>query len=72
MSETVIVSLIAFVGTLAGSLFGVLASNKLTNFRLESLEAKVKAHNNLVERMYSVEARAKSNSHRIDELEEKI
>ena len=63
------VAIIAMVGTAIGSLGGILASSKLTNFRLESLEERVNKHNNMVGRLYKVEDRAKSNSHRLDELE---
>lgn len=66
---TIIVAAMALVGTLAGSWLGVRESNRLVNFRLTELEAKVMKHNNLVERMASVEASAKSAHHRIDELE---
>ena len=40
--------------------------------RISHLEKKVEKHNNLVERMYAVEARAKSNTYRIDEIAEDI
>lgn len=66
------VAIIAMVGTAIGSLGGILASSKLTNFRLESLEERVNKHNNMVERLYKVEDRAKSNSHRLDELEQRL
>lgn len=66
---TIIVAALALVGTLAGSWLGVRESNRLVNFRLTELEAKVMKHNNLVERMASVEASTKSAHHRIDELE---
>ncbi len=68
MSETVVVALIACVGTLLGSLLGVFASAKLTNYRLEQLEKRVEKHNNLVERMIAVEASAKSAHKRLDEF----
>lgn len=55
MSETVIVALIAFVGTIGGSLMGALSTAKLTNFRLQKLEEEVRKHNNLVERVYKIE-----------------
>lgn len=72
MNNTIIVAIISFFGTVAGSLLGILAANKLVNFRLEQLETKVAKHNNLIERMYKVEDRAASNSHRIDDLERKV
>jgi hypothetical protein len=72
MSETVIVALIACAGTLFGSLFGVLASAKLTGYRLEQLERRVEKHNHLVERMTAVEASAKSAHHRLDGMEKEV
>ena len=36
---------------------GVLASAKLTNYRLEQLEKKVEKHNSLVDRTYKLEKR---------------
>lgn len=72
MNPEIIVALIAFVGTAVGSLGGILAANKLVNFRLKALEDKVNKHNNLIERMYVVEQRCKSNQYRIDEIENKI
>lgn len=72
MDNSIIIAGISFLGTVSGSLLGILAANRLVNFRLERLEDKVAKHNNLIERMYRVEDRAASNSHRIDDLEKKI
>lgn len=55
MSDTLIVALLSFMGTVLGSLFGVIAANRLTNYRIEQLEKKVEKHNNLVERVYALE-----------------
>lgn len=55
MSETVLVAILSLAGTLGGSLLGILASNKLTNYRLQQIEKKLEEHNNLVTRMYEVE-----------------
>ncbi len=68
----IMVAVIAFAGTLVGSLGGILAANRLTVYRIEQLESKVEKHNNIVERMFSVENSVKSAHHRIDELREKI
>lgn len=69
MTSEIVVALLSLLGTAAGSVAGVLAANRLTNYRIEQLEKKVEKHNNLVERMVAVEGRSKSNSHRLDELE---
>lgn len=50
-------ALIGFAGSGIGGLFGVLASARVTQYRINQLEKKVQAHNNLVERTYQVEGR---------------
>lgn len=76
MSETIIVALIAFAGTLCGSFMAQRRSSALIAYRLEQLEDKVHKHNNLIERTYQVEKRCeifdekfKVSNHRIDDLE---
>ena len=49
--------LISLLGTAIGTFGGIMASNKLTNYRIEQLEKKVSKHNNLVERMYLAESK---------------
>lgn len=68
MEPEVVVAICSLVGTLVGSLAGIMAANRLTNYRIERLEEKVKKHNNLVERMIIVEQSTKSAHHRLDEL----
>lgn len=70
MEPELISSLLALVGTIVGSFGGIMAANRLTTYRLEQLEEKVKKHNNLVERMAIVEQSTKSAHHRIDEIVE--
>lgn len=53
--ETIIISIISLIGTLGGSLGGILVANKLTNYRVEQLEKKVEKHNQVVERVYKLE-----------------
>ena len=50
MTEVVIVALLSLVGTLIGSLGGIMAANKLTNYRIQQLEEKVEKHNKVIER----------------------
>lgn len=68
MSEAVIVAILGFAGTLLGSLFGVLAAQKLTQYRLSQLEEKVNKHNNLVERTFKLEGRMDEAEHDIKDL----
>ncbi len=68
MSEAVIVAILGFAGTLAGSLLGVLAAQKLTQYRLSQLEEKVNKHNNIIERTYRLEGRMDEAEHDIRDL----
>lgn len=68
MSETIIVSVISLVGTLGGSLGGILVANKLTNYRVEQLEKKVEKHNSVVERTFKLEGRMTEVEHDIRDL----
>ncbi len=51
--------LISFLGSAIGCIAGILASQKLTDYRLSQLEEKVNKHNNLVERMTVSELKIK-------------
>lgn len=68
MNEAIIVALLGFAGTLLGSLFGVLAAQKLTQYRLAQLEEKVNKLNNLIDRTYKLEGRMDSAEHDIKDL----
>lgn len=68
MSEAIIVALLGFAGTLLGSLLGVLAAQKLTQYRLSQLEEKVNKHNNLIERTFKLEGRMDEAEHDIKDL----
>ncbi|MGN1086834.1 MAG: hypothetical protein ACI4Q5_07345 [Porcipelethomonas sp.] len=68
----IIVALIALLGTLGGSLGGILVSSKLTAYRLAQLENKVEEHNNFARRMPVVEEQIKVINHRIEDLERRV
>ena len=72
------VALIGLAGSALGSILGVLASAKLTSYRLEQLEKKVEVHNKVIDRVYKLEERTelqeekiKVANHRIGDLEKK-
>lgn len=44
MNSAVLVAIISFLGTLIGTAGGIIASGKLTEYRLTQLEKKVDAH----------------------------
>ena len=68
MTETIIVAVLSLIGTLVGSLFGILAANKLTNYRIEQLEKKVEKHNQVVERMYKLEKQVAVDEEELEHL----
>lgn len=70
MDNTIIVALISLIGTLGGSLGGILVSSKLTAYRIEQLEKKVEEHNQFARRMPVVESQIEEISRRVDDLEE--
>lgn len=55
MSDTLLIALLSFAGTLVGTMGGILAANKLTNYRIEQLEKKVEKHNKVIDRVYKLE-----------------
>jgi len=67
---SVTVAAISLIGTIIGSVTGVLVSNKLTNFRLEQLEKKIDKYANnmdeIRERIVKVEESTKSAHKRLD------
>lgn len=69
MDSSIIISILSLIGTLAGSLGGILVSSKLTNYRIEQLEKKVDRHNGFAERMPVVEEQIKVINHRLEDLE---
>ena len=77
MTDAVIVALLSLAGTLIGSYLSSRKSAALLAYRLEQLEQKVQAHNNLIYRTYRLEDRVnvqeeqiKVANHRISDLEQ--
>lgn len=73
---SIIVAVLALVGTLCGSFFAHRKSTALLSYRLEQLEEKVDLHNKVIERTYRLEEKEalmdekmRVANHRIDDLE---
>lgn len=78
ISDAIIVAVLSLIGTLAGSYFSNRKGQILIAYRLEQLESKVNAHNQVIERTYKLEEltaiheeKLKVANHRIDDLEHK-
>lgn len=63
MDTTIVVALISLIGTLGGSLGGIVVSSKLTAYRIQQLENKDAEHNNFARRMPVIEEQIKVINH---------
>lgn len=68
MSDVVLVALIGLAGSAIGAFGGVMASARLTQYRIQQLEEKVQKHNNMIERTYQLEGRMTEVEHDIRDL----
>ena len=68
MPDVIVVGLLSLGGTLIGTLGGILAANRLTNWRIEQLEKKVDKHNSLIERTCKLEGRMYEVEHDIEDM----
>lgn len=72
MSDTIIIGILSFAGTCVGAIAGILAANKLSNYRIEQLEKKVEAHNQLIGRTYKLEQKSAIIEEEIKDIRERI
>lgn len=72
MDNSIFVAVLSLAGTLIGSLAGILAANKLSNYRISQLEEKVNKHNQVVERTYKLEGQMTEVQHDIRDIKTKI
>lgn len=69
MESTVIVALISFFGTLLGTAGGIIASAKLTDYRLTQLEKRLEAAAKSLAKIPVIEEKQKNTDRRILKLE---
>ena len=76
MDNSIIVAIVSGVFTLLGSFGGIMATSRLTAYRLQKLEEKVDKHNQVIDRVYRLEQRdavfdeeMRVANHRIADLE---
>lgn len=68
MPDSILVAIISGVCTLIGSCGGVIASSRLTQYRLAQLEKQVNRHNQVIERTFRLEGRMDEAEHDIRDL----
>lgn len=69
MDNTVIVAVVSFLGTLIGTVGGIVASAKLTDYRLNQLEKKFENLSANTAKIPIIEERQKTAERRIAKLE---
>ena len=72
MSDTVLVGLLAFLGTVIGSIVSIITANTLTNYKIEELRKTVEKHNSLIDRTYKLEERSTLLEEKVDGLDHRI
>lgn len=72
MPSEVIVGILSLVGTLVGSVTAIMVSNKLTVYRIDSLEAEVKKWNKVKERTYNLEKAETAIEIQVEELKKTV
>ena len=68
MDDSILVAIISGACTLLGSCGGVVASSRLTQYRLAQLEKQVNRHNQVIERTFRLEGRMDECEHAIRDL----
>lgn len=79
VTPDVVVGLFSLIGTLCGTMGGILTSTKLTSYRISELEKKVDKHNSVIERVALLEQTSKlqweiinDNKEYIEKLKEEV
>lgn len=72
MNDTVLVALFSLVGTLVGSLAGIITSNKLIQYRMDKLEESVNQIKTSQDRINDLETHNQVQDEKIRNLERRI
>lgn len=72
LASSIAVGVLSLIGTVYGSRSGVKEANKLVNYKIDELTARVNKHNNLIERVYKLEQHEAVISEKIDVANHRI
>ena len=72
MPVEIAVAILSLTGTAIGTFGGIVASAKLTNYRIQQLEKKVEEHNNFARRLPVIEEKIAVANNRISDLEQVV
>lgn len=68
MTETIIVAILGFLGTLVGAFLSSNKTRAVIQLQIEDLTKKVEKHNSMIERVYALEGRMNEAEHDIRDL----
>lgn len=69
MSETVIIAIIAAIGTILSGVISAIMANRVTVYRIDALTREVERHNQVIERTYRLEQRVDDMDGRLNRVE---
>ena len=72
MAPETLTAILSLIGTIIGSLGGIVVAARLTNYRIGQLEKKVEKHNNFAERIPVLEQDIQNIYHELDEIKSDI
>lgn len=71
MNETVIIAIIAAVGTIISGVISAIMANRVTVYRIDALKEEVEKHNKVIERTFALEQRVTDMDARLIRVENK-
>ena len=69
MTETVIIAIIAAVGTLLSGIVSAIMANRVTVYRIDALTKEVEKHNKVIERTFRLEQKVDDMDGRLTRVE---
>lgn len=69
MTETVIMAIIAAIGTILSGVFSAIMANRVTVYRIDALTKEVEKHNNVIERTFKLEQKVEDMDGRLNTIE---
>ena len=69
MTETVIIAIIAAVGTILSGIISAIMANRVTVYRIDALTKEVEKHNKVIERTYKLEQQVNDMDGRLSRIE---
>lgn len=69
MTETVIIAIIAAVGTILSGIISAIMANRVTVYKIDALTKEVEKHNNVIERTFKLEQKVEDMDDRLNNIE---